>query len=94
LGTSTPIGIRGRKYRRGNTNLGYLHASEVGSIEVMPQVPKGMWPENMREPFFVFRITGTHQILKKKKSVNEIFIQIHPEKLKLPSSLNQNISQF
>jgi hypothetical protein len=25
----------------------------VGSIEVMPQVPKGMWPENMNEPFFV-----------------------------------------
>jgi hypothetical protein len=51
---------RGRKYKRRNTNPGSLRASEVGSIEFMPQVPKGMWPENMNEPFFcfVFRITG------------------------------------
>jgi hypothetical protein len=48
----------GREYRIGNTNLGSLRVSEVGSIEVMPQVPKGMWPENMRRPYFVLRITG------------------------------------
>jgi hypothetical protein len=45
---STPIGTRGREYKRGNTNPGSLRASEVGSIEVMPQVPKEMWPENMK----------------------------------------------
>jgi hypothetical protein len=45
---------RQRKYKRGNTNPGSLRASEVGSIEVKPQVPKGMWPENMNEPFFLF----------------------------------------
>jgi hypothetical protein len=30
----------------------------VDSIEIMPQVPKGMWPDHMRKSFFVFRITG------------------------------------
>jgi hypothetical protein len=50
----------------------------VGSIEDMPQVPKGMWPENMRKPF-VFKITGpngggpkkilTIIILEKKETI-------------------------
>jgi hypothetical protein len=48
----------GSEYKRENTNPGSLRASEVGSIEVMPQVLKGMWPKNMRKPFFYFRITG------------------------------------
>jgi hypothetical protein len=26
-------------------------ASEMGSIEDMPQVLEGMWPENMKKPF-------------------------------------------
>jgi hypothetical protein len=42
-----------------STDPGSLRASEVGSIEDMPQVLEGMWPENMKKPFiFVFRITG------------------------------------
>jgi hypothetical protein len=51
--TSTPVGTRGREYKMGNTNPGSLCASEVGSIEVMPQVPKEMWPENIRQ-FLLF----------------------------------------
>jgi hypothetical protein len=36
--------------------MGSLRASEVGSIEVMPQVLKGMWPENMKNSFlFCFK---------------------------------------
>jgi hypothetical protein len=38
--------------KEGNTKSGSLRAAEVGSIEVMPQVPKGMWPKNMRKPFY------------------------------------------
>jgi hypothetical protein len=30
----------------------------VVSIEVMPQVPKGMWPENMRKSFFYLTLNG------------------------------------
>jgi hypothetical protein len=33
---------------------GSLHNSEVGSIEVIPQVSNEMWPENIRKPFFLF----------------------------------------
>jgi hypothetical protein len=52
------IGTRGHEYKRGNTNPGSLRASKVGSIEVMPQVPKGMWPENMRKSFFYLTLNG------------------------------------
>jgi hypothetical protein len=51
---ATPVGNRGSEYRRGNTNPGSLRALEVGSIEVMPKVPEGMWPENMKNPFLLF----------------------------------------
>jgi hypothetical protein len=33
--TSTPIGTRGREYKRGSTNPGSKRASEVGSIEAL-----------------------------------------------------------
>jgi hypothetical protein len=49
-----PIGTRGREHKRRNTNPNSLRVSKVGSIEVMPQVPKGMRLENMRKPFFCF----------------------------------------
>jgi hypothetical protein len=54
LKTSSPIATHGRECKRGNTNPGSLRASEVGNIEVMPQIPKGMWPENLRKLFFLF----------------------------------------
>jgi hypothetical protein len=31
-----------------------LRAAEVGGIKVMPEVRKGMWPENKRQPFYYF----------------------------------------
>jgi hypothetical protein len=40
--------MHGHEYKRGNTNPESLRASEVGSIEILPLIPKGMWHENIR----------------------------------------------
>jgi hypothetical protein len=60
----------GREYKRGNTTPG---SSEVGSIEVMPQVPKEMWPENHRNLYgLMLEVQGKLEpSYLKKKFLNE-----------------------
>jgi hypothetical protein len=71
---STPIGTRGRENKRGKTNPGSLRASQVGSIEVIPPVPKEMWPENIKNFLFLespdpkwLEVRRKPSYLKKKK---------------------------
>jgi hypothetical protein len=45
---SKDVGTRGSEYKKGTISPGSLRTSEVGSIEIMPQVPWRIWPENMR----------------------------------------------
>jgi hypothetical protein len=55
--TSTPVGTRDSEYKRKNTNPRFLRVLEMGSIEIMPLVPKGIWPEYQRNgpnSFYLF----------------------------------------